>query len=189
MSDDDDSPLSYTARVIEAVLFGAGRPVDKRYLVAVLKLPRGMFDEAVAVLKARLEQSSALFVIDRPNTLQLASRPEYGTYIGMILKSDVPVQNKAVSEAALEVLSYIAYFQPCTKRAVDEARYIDSEKTLSWLKDNGFIETYGDSGQGSESYYGTTEVFLVHFGLKSLSDLPPLDIDPAKGMVAAKLSA
>ncbi|CAM3206975.1 Segregation and condensation protein B [Deinococcus deserti] len=81
----------------------------------------------------------------------------------------------ALSSAALEVLAVIAYRQPVT-RAEIEAMRGGSASTVVTLQERELVKVVGRSDAvGQPLLYGTTERFLMEFGLAGLGDLPPLD--------------
>src|SRR3989304_4029346 len=82
---------------------------------------------------------------------------------------------ESVSRAALETLSIIAYRQPATRPLIDSIRGVNSEASVHTLVRYGLVEEAGrGEGPGRPILYSTTQDFLQHFGLRSLSDLPPL---------------
>ena len=96
-----------------------------------------------------------------------------------------------LSQAALESLAVIAYFQPTTKAYVEQIRGVDSSYTVGLLADRGLIEECGRlSVPGRPILYRTTQNFLRSFGLKSLEDLPELpDSSPEDGQITLEMQA
>ena len=104
--------------------------------------------------------------------LQLASRPMYGPYVRRVTESRRP---PALSPAALEVLTIIAYRQPVTRAFIDQLRGVDSSNTVSSLAEKGLIEEAGRLAvPGRPVQFRTTKNFLRAFGLSSLEELPEL---------------
>jgi segregation and condensation protein B len=82
-----------------------------------------------------------------------------------------------LSRAALETLAIIAYQQPVTRPAVDSIRGVNSDGVIKSLLSKGLLQEVGRSeGPGRPILFGTTPEFLQHFGLNSLSELPPLNL-------------
>jgi condensin subunit ScpB len=82
-----------------------------------------------------------------------------------------------LSRAALETLAIIAYQQPVTRPYVESIRGVSSDGVMKSLLSKGLIQEVGRAeGPGRPILYGTTADFLRHFGLNSLSELPPLDL-------------
>ena len=104
--------------------------------------------------------------------LQLCSAPEYADYIRAALETRKPPK---LSQAALEVLSVVAYFQPVTRAYIESVRGVDSSYTVSVLEERGLIEPCGHlDAPGRPTIFRTTPTFLRTFGLSSLQELPEL---------------
>ncbi|HEY3318193.1 MAG TPA: SMC-Scp complex subunit ScpB [Coriobacteriia bacterium] len=83
---------------------------------------------------------------------------------------------RRLSQAALEALAVIAYQQPVTRQGVNAIRGVNSEGVISSLVEKGLVKEVGrDAQQGNAILYGTTRGFLEKFGLKDLTELPPLE--------------
>jgi segregation and condensation protein B len=81
-----------------------------------------------------------------------------------------------LTRAALETLSIIAYRQPATRPLIDSIRGVNSEASVHTLVRYGLVEESGrGEGPGRPILYSTTQDFLHQFGLRSLTDLPPLE--------------
>ena len=84
-------------------------------------------------------------------------------------------RKKKISKAMLQTLSIIAYKQPLTKAEIDDIRQSDSSYHLKMLMEDGFIAWKGRKDYlDKRQTYGTTDKFLMHFGINSLDDLPKL---------------
>jgi segregation and condensation protein B len=81
-----------------------------------------------------------------------------------------------LTPALVETLAVVAYLQPVTRSDVAEVRGVSSEWALASLEERGLVEQQGRADTpGSPILYGSGERFLKLFGLRSLSELPPLE--------------
>ena len=92
---------------------------------------------------------------------------------------------RRLSRAALETLSIIAYHQPVTRAEVEQTRGVSlSQGTLDLLMETGWVRMRGRRRTpGRPLTYGTTDEFLIHFGLESVDDLPGLAELKAAGLL------
>jgi len=112
--------------------------------------------------------------------VELVTAPEAGAHIARYVGADAV----RLSPASLETLAIVAYRQPVTKSAVERIRGVDSDYTMRTLLHRRLIVELGRSdAPGRPFLYGTGFDFLERFGLTSLEELPPLDVD-----VAARLA-
>lgn len=103
------------------------------------------------------------------------TKAEFAEDIKRLLENPSP---QTITKASLEVLAIIAYKQPVTRVEIDDLRGVKSEGPLHTLISRGFIMEKGRSeGTGRAILYGTTDLFLDRFGLKSIADLPPLKLE------------
>ncbi len=83
---------------------------------------------------------------------------------------------RRLSQAALETLAVIAYYQPVTREGVRAIRGVNSDGVISSLREKNLVREVGkEADRGQAILYGTTALFLERFGLKSLRELPPLE--------------
>jgi segregation and condensation protein B len=81
-----------------------------------------------------------------------------------------------LSGAALETLAIIAYRQPISRSEIEEIRGVTVGSVLKSLHERGLIDVVGRAeGLGRPLLYGTTPVFLEHFALRHLEELPRAD--------------
>jgi segregation and condensation protein B len=108
--------------------------------------------------------------------------------LGFLLRREEE-ETRPLSRAALETLSIIAYHQPATRAEIEEVRGVATGKgTLDLLMEAGWIRMRGRRrSPGRPVTYGTTDAFLDHFGLESLSDLPGLDDLKGAGLLSGRL--
>lgn len=116
---------------------------------------------------------SALQVIEVNQSIQLATRSDLAPLIEPLFATD---KNKGLSMSSLEVLSIIAYKQPITKVEVEHIRGVKCDRPMQQLQEFGLIQIVGRLERiGKPNLFGTTELFLKKFGLKTLRDLPPIE--------------
>lgn len=83
-----------------------------------------------------------------------------------------------LSPAALETLAIVAYMQPVTKSEVEGVRGVSADSVIATLVDRRFLVEGGRKEvAGRPILYKTTAEFLEAFGLRSLEELPPIDVD------------
>lgn len=161
---------------VEGILFAAGEPVKAASLAAALDTDVKKIEEAVAALKDEYDSERRGFaIIDIDEGYQICSRPEYYTYIQVILGEQ---RRQALSNAAMETLAIIAYKQPITKSAVEYIRGVNSDGSVNRLVERDLVEEKGRlNAPGRPILYGTTVNFLRCFGLSTLEQLPEVNIE------------
>jgi len=126
------------------------------------------------------------------NLVQVAGKWSMRTAgdLSFLLSRDA-VEQKRLSRAALETLAIISYHQPVTRAEIEEIRGVATSKgTLDLLLETGWIRMRGRRRTpGRPVTYGTTEAFLVHFGLDQIADLPGLDELKGAGLLDARVPA
>ena len=162
--------------VIEAVLFVSSEPVPRTRLLELFEEEER--EEAAAALDAVLARYTAdsgrgVMVEDVAGGVRLVTRPEMGVWLRRFF--DVAGSSK-LSMAALETLAIIAYRQPITGPEIQELRSVSPVGVLKTLLEKRLVRIAGRKEVvGKPFLYATTREFLVHFGLNSLRDLPPLE--------------
>ena len=183
LSDDDRSEiLERNLRVLEALLFAASEPLDANSLLAYVGEGANI-GELLLTLQARYAGRGV-------NLVQRADKWAFRTAedLGFLLRRDEH-DSRPLSRAALETLSIIAYHQPATRAEIEEVRGVATGKgTLDLLMEAGWIRMRGRRrAPGRPVTYGTTDAFLDHFGLETLSDLPGLDELKGSGLLSSRL--
>lgn len=163
---------------IEAMLFASPTPIPVEELAEAGGWTRTQVEDYVERLRRQLTDRS-LEVRKVAGAYSLLTKSEVAPYVERILQ----VQNKQrLTKVQLEVLSIVAYKQPITRPQLEEARGINSDRILAQLVDLELIEQVGRAElPGRPFLFGTSELFLEHFGMSSLDDLPELAWDDPAG--------
>lgn len=169
-------------RMVEALIFASAEPVSAEDLAA--RLPEG---SDVAGILRELQQSYAGRGV---NLVQVAGKWSFRTAgdLSFLLAREA-VEQKKLSRAALETLAIIAYHQPVTRAEIEEIRGVATSRgTIDLLLETGWIRMRGRRrSPGRPVTYGTTEAFLVHFGLDSVGDLPGLEELKGAGLLDSRV--
>ena len=165
---------------IEAMLFASPTPVPAEELAEAGDWTRREVEDYIERLRRQLTDRG-LEVRKVAGAYSMLTRSEVAPFVERILQ----VQNKQrLTRVQLEVLSIVAYKQPITRPQLEAARGINADRTLSQLVD---LELVCQTGRaelpGRPFLFGTTDLFLEHFGLSGLDDLPELAWDdPGENM-------
>ena len=168
-----EAALSMTS-VLESLLFVADAPVEAAQLARVVNAP-------VEVVEAHLRQlaeayhaaARGLRVAERSGRFQLVTAPAAATLIETFLNLDMTTK---LSAPALETLAVVAYRQPVTRAQVEAVRGVDCSGILRSLLQRGLVEEVDRlDAPGRPMRYGVTDLFMQHFGLTGLHELPPLE--------------
>ncbi|NVK34813.1 MAG: SMC-Scp complex subunit ScpB [Rhodobacteraceae bacterium] len=171
-------------RMAEALLFASADPLSEEELAS--RLPEGC---NIAWI---LEELSATYEKRGVNLVRVAGKWSFRTAddLGFLMhrSSDEP---RKLSRAALETLAIIAYHQPVTRAEIEEIRGVSTSKgTLDVLLETNWIRMRGRRRTpGRPVTYGTTEAFLVHFGLDTVKDLPGLAELKGAGLLDSAIPA
>ena len=173
------APIELTEAALEALLFVAERPLSRREIAALAGTDRATVDARLGDLEVSLRSRGVRLLVDG-DRVELATAPEGGALVARYVGADAV----RLSPASLETLAIVAYRQPVTKSAIERIRGVDSDYTIRTLLHRRLVAELGRAdAPGRPFLYGTGFEFLERFGLTSLDELPPLDVD-----VAARLS-
>ncbi|MFO7273301.1 MAG: SMC-Scp complex subunit ScpB [Bacillota bacterium] len=164
--------------ILEALLLASPEPLTLKRIAEVM----GIDERDAALLMADLQKDyeaphRGLAIREMAGGYVLTTRPEAAEYVERLLQP----RARGLSHAALETLAIIAYRQPITKAEIESVRGVKVDRALETLLERGLIEDKGrKDAPGRPILYGTTAEFLRYFGLKELSELPPVEIDTAE---------
>lgn len=162
--------LKNLKEILHSILFVAGDGIEKSFIAEKLDISKKDLDKALEELKKDLSGDAGVHLIEYKDKVQLATNPNYASYISDVLN---PIREKSLTRAALETLAIIAYKQPITKLDIEDIRGVNSDYAVQILIDQNMIEVVGrKDAVGKPLLFGTTENFLKRFDIKDLSDLP-----------------
>ena len=193
MSDEVKIPLPQSLQeIVGSLLFASETPLtvaDLRESVRAVEAEEGEnreimdvyascttreIEEAIKGVEKALEVAGCGFrLVCTGGTYRLQTASSCGRYVRAMLKLDRPSR---LGRASLETLAIIAYRQPITKSEMEEIRGVDVTGNVKTLMDLQLIRLVGKSElPGHPFLYGTTPLFLEHFGLANLQQLNELD--------------
>lgn len=159
---------------IEALLFVSDEPVATSRLAKIADVSASSAEAALRSLAAEYAAEDRGFQLrEVAGGWRLYTHPAYHQQVEeYVLSWDA----RRLSQAALEALAVVAYHQPVSRQGVNAIRGVNSEAVISSLIEKGLVREAGrDRNTGNAILYGTTRAFLERFGLKDLSELPPLE--------------
>jgi len=174
---------SHAIRLIEAVLFASEKPVAEADLA--LRLPQG------TDLAALLAELQAAYRFRGVILLRIAggwifrTAPDLAGHLAA-----ERVEPRKLTRAAVETLAIVAYHQPVTRTEIEEIRGVTIHRgTLDSLMEAGWVQPKGRrESPGRPVTWVTTDGFLEHFGLASLTDLPGVEELRSAGLLDARQS-
>jgi segregation and condensation protein B len=162
--------------LLEAIVYLAREPVSLDAIQAAL--PDVDRTEIQQKLNELIEQYRAaehgIEMREVAGGFLFSTKPEHHEVLKQFIKSQIPPTR--LSLAALETLAVIAYKQPVTVPEIQEIRGVHATSVIKTLLDRKLITTAGRKEVlGRPILYKTTKEFLIHFGLKDLSELPSME--------------
>jgi len=165
-------------RMVEAVLFASETPLSIEDIA--VRLPED------ADIQGHIEALRSEYANKGVNLVMLAGKFMFRTAedLSFLLRREVDEARK-LSRAGVETLAIIAYHQPVTRAEIEEIRGVTISKgTLDVLMEAGWVRMLGRrKTPGRPVTYGTTEEFLVHFGIETIKDLPGIQELKAAGLL------
>ena len=165
-------------KLLEAILFASGEPVEETDLKDKIKDKKNITNH--------LNQIKDFYSSRGINLIKTGSKWSFRTSSELI--DDLTIfktQKRKLSRAALETLSIIAYQQPITRSEIENIRGVQMGRgSIDHLMEIGWIKPSGrKSIPGKPTLWSTTDMFIEHFGLSDLSDLPNKDELKASGFL------
>ncbi len=161
-------------KIIEALLFVSGRPLSLDKIVQALE----EFDAACvrSIIKEIGEEynktNRSFSITEVGGGFQILTDPFYAPWIKKLFQKE---KRHKLTMPSLETMAIIAYRQPVTKADIEAIRGVNIDGVIESLLERGLIRVSGRKDViGRPFLYSVTKEFLIHFGLKSLQDLPRL---------------
>jgi segregation and condensation protein B len=162
--------------LLEAIVYLAKEPVSLDAIHKALPdVDRSELQQKLSELMEQYRSSDhGIEIREVADGYRFSTKPEHHEVLKQFLKSQIPPTR--LSLAALETLAVIAYKQPVTVPEIQEIRGVHATGVIKTLLDKKFINTSGRKEVlGRPILYKTTKDFLMHFGLKDLSELPSME--------------
>ena len=153
---------------LEAILFAAGEPVEKKRLAQKLEISVTDLSLAIVAFEASLA-SRGLALINTDEEIELRTAPEAAELVKKLWESE---RGRDLGKAGLETLAVIAYQEGATRGDIDWVRGVNSSASVRTLLLRGLIERREDPTDKRRARYALTSEALAHLGIKRLTDLP-----------------
>ena len=158
--------------ILEAILFASDSPLSLTKISSVLKdlKPKEIKDIIDELNQGYRENEHSFTIREIASGYQMYTLPEYTFWVNQVLDHN---RKQKLSQAALEALAIVVYKQPLIRSEIEHIRGVNCEGVLHTLLEKNLITVVGrEKKAGRPLLYGTTSEFLLHFGLRSLDDLP-----------------
>jgi segregation and condensation protein B len=163
------------APLLEAFLLASGKPQSLDRLFELFEEGErpepAVFKKALTLLGKSCE-GRAFELKEVSSGYRLQIREKFSPWVGRLWEE----RPQRYSRALLETIALIAYRQPITRGEIEDVRGVavnsNIVKTLlerEWIRVVGYRDV-----PGKPAMFATTKMFLDHFNLKNLEDLPPL---------------
>ena len=174
-------------QAIEALVFASQKPLQAKEIAVALRAALEDSDEdfvrelaktkeaQVAAILEELKvdyiQSNRAFqLVEQASGWAIVTRPEFGIWVRQLYPESKPAR---LSGPALETLAIIAYRQPITRADIEAVRGVAVDGVMQSLLDRSLVRIAGRADvPGRPLLYETTQVFMEHFGLRNLNELP-----------------
>ena len=165
-------------KIIEAILFASGSPVLEEDLKEKI-VNKSEFKNEINKLKEFYNERGI-------NLIKTGNKWSFRT--SESIKDELIIfkkQKRKLSRAAIETLSIIAYQQPITRSEIENIRGVQMGRgSIDHLMEIGWIKPSGRKNiPGKPALWVTTELFMDHFGIENMSDLPNKDELKASGFL------
>ena len=176
--------------VIEALVFASQKPLAVKEIVAALHSAMDDSDEEPVRALSQLSEAEvgaflhqlqfeyrheqrAFQLVEGVDGWSIVTKPEYAVWVRQLYPESKPTR---LSGPALETLAIIAYRQPVTRADIEAVRGVAVDGVMQSLLERSLVRIAGRAEvPGRPLLYETTQVFMQHFGLRSLDELPNVD--------------
>ncbi len=158
---------------LEALFVATGEVLDLARLQELTGIHEGPLRQALEKLQERLQAPRGLRLIEVGGGWRMATAPQYAALVSKLVTT---LRSGRLTPAQIETLAIIAYRQPVTIPEINELRGVtsSSNQVKSLLERELVVPAGRKPVLGRPMTYATTQKFLLHFGLRSLQDLPKL---------------
>lgn len=159
--------------LLDGLLFVSGdEGITKKQIANILMISLEDVDKLIDELKK--EKNRGVCVKEYGEKIKYVTKEEHFEYYKKLFNNE---DDGLLSPSALETLAIVAYNEPVTRVMIDEIRGVSSAHIVRKLVFRNLIEEKGRSNlPGRPILYGVTDGFLDYFGLKSLDELPKIEV-------------
>jgi segregation and condensation protein B len=160
--------------LLEALLFTSHEPLTPENFRSVMPdVEKEELREVLQEIRSEYEErQSGIVLREVAGGYQFFTDPRWHSEIQELFSKPLIIR---LSRSALETLAIVSYKQPITLPEIGEIRSCNAAGAIKTLLECNFIKVLGRKRVvGRPFLYGTTREFLIHFGLKDLSELPHL---------------
>ncbi|NCN08569.1 MAG: SMC-Scp complex subunit ScpB [Leptospira sp.] len=171
-----DEDRKYLKGLLEALVFLSSEPIKLSSLAKTVDIEKTLARELLDEMLLDYQEREGGFLLrEIAGQYQFITSDIYHERLGVIFKEK---KKETLSRSNLDTLAIIAYKQPLTLAEVDEIRGVSSRAMVANLISKKLVKPIGQKEvPGRPTLYGTTNDFLIHFGLSKLTDLPsPVDV-------------
>lgn len=181
MSTDQPDPRADHLRLLEALLFASQSPVDDAAIKA--RLPADADIPSLITELTEHYSGRGVNIVEAAGGWTVRTATDLGPRLKLVQKI-----SRKLSRAAMETLAIVAYHQPVTRAEIEDIRgVVVSSGTLDLLMEIGWIGPKGRRQTvGRPVTWGTTDAFLLHFGLANAGDLPGIEELRAAGLIGPR---
>jgi len=170
--------INKDTKILEAILFASGSPVSEEDLKEKMINKKDFKNE--------INRLQDFYKTRGINLLKTGNKWSFRTSDS--IKDELTIfrkQKRKLSRAAIETLSIIAYQQPITRSEIENIRGVQMGRgSIDHLMEIGWIKPSGRKNiPGKPALWVTTDLFMEHFGIKNISDLPNKDELKASGFL------
>jgi len=161
---------------IEALLFAAGDPLTLEQISRILVMDKPTLRRVLDELILRYERDTqrGLQIRETNGSFTIGTKPELKHLLARLFS---PRHRPPLSAAAYETLAVIAYNQPVTRAQIEAVRGVNSDNVLQRLIERTLVHEVGTlDTPGRPTLFATTDQFLLDFGLRSVKELPPMEM-------------
>lgn len=161
--------------IVECLLFASPQPLELKRLGEIIG---GVDTHTIRMIINQLQEEyekegRGIQIVEIAGGYRINTRREYASWVKRLFNTKLHFR---LSRSALETLSIIAYKQPIMRVEIESIRGVNVEWALHSLLEKNLIKVVGHSDRiGHPLQYGTTDEFMVYFGLKNLNELPKRD--------------
>ncbi len=161
---------------VEALLFANGDPLTLEQIARILVIDKPTLKRVLNDMIQRCEhdQQRGLQIRETNGSYTIGTKPGLKNILARLFS---PRHRPPLSAAAYETLAVVAYNQPVTRAQIEAVRGVNSDNVLQRLIERALVHEVGTlDTPGRPTLFATTDQFLLDFGLRSVTELPPMEM-------------